>query len=247
MTIDDVQHYSAEEKARIIASYAEHELEARTKGIPVMGSGRVFRHAEDKLLVDPFECPTHWPRIGGVDFGWTHYAAFCELWWDRDLDIVYLVRTLRLKEQTPLEHCQAVRHWNLQWAWPHDGRNETLAGAGVALVKQYRDGKLDMLFEHAQFPPDGIEKTGGTSVEAGIQMMNDRMRGGRWKVFRGQNDGWLEEYRLYHRDPDGKLVKKNDDAISASRYALMMLRHARVAGWKSRFYQPLEYQPLGIV
>jgi hypothetical protein len=73
------------------------------------------------------------------------------------------------------------------------------------------------------------------------------MRGGRWKVFRGQNDGWLEEYRLYHRDPDGKLVKKNDDAISASRYALMMLRHARVAGWKERFYRPLEYQNLGIV
>jgi hypothetical protein len=51
----------------------------------------------------------------------------------------------------------------------------------------------------------------------------DRMRGGRWKVFRGQNDGWLEEYRLYHRDERGLLVKDNDDAISASRYALMMI------------------------
>jgi Terminase RNaseH-like domain len=61
-------------------------------------------------------------------------------------------------------------------------------------------------------------------------MMNNRMRGGRWKVFRGQNDGWLEEYRLYHRDPDGKLVKKSDDAISASRYALMMERMAPRVG-----------------
>jgi phage terminase large subunit-like protein len=39
MTIDDVNHYSVEEKARIVASYAPHELEARTKGVPVLGSG----------------------------------------------------------------------------------------------------------------------------------------------------------------------------------------------------------------
>jgi hypothetical protein len=77
--------------------------------------------------------------------------------------------------------------------------------------------------------------------------MADRMRGGRWKVFRAQNDAWLEEYRLYRRDADGRVVAENDDAISASRYGLMMRRHARTAGWKSRFYRPLEYPNRGIV
>ena len=38
----------------------------------------------------------------------THFAAFCECWWDRDLDIFYLVRTLRLREQTPLQHVEPV-------------------------------------------------------------------------------------------------------------------------------------------
>jgi len=75
-------------------------------------------------------------------------------------------------------------------------------------------------------------------VEAGIALMNDRMLGGRWKVFRGTNDGWLEEYRLYHRDSDGKHVKKNDDAISASRYALMKLRDART---DDNFNRPIVY------
>jgi len=37
MTIDDVQHYSDEEKKTIIASYPPHEKEARTKGIPALG------------------------------------------------------------------------------------------------------------------------------------------------------------------------------------------------------------------
>jgi phage terminase large subunit-like protein len=240
-TIDDALHFSEQEKAKVIASYRRHEVEARTRGIPVMGSGRVFAHAEDRLLVDPFEYPTHWTRIGGMDFGWTHYGAFCELWHDRDLDIIYLVRTLRLREQTPLEHVEAVRHWKLRWAWPHDGRNQTLAGAGVPLMKQYADGGLDMLFEHATF------EDGSNSVEAGIQMMNDRMRGGRWKVFRGRNDGWLEEYRLYHRDANGLLVKENDDAIAASRYALMMLRHARTNQQIADFNRKLVYPNLGIV
>src|SRR6516162_9525956 len=105
MTLDDAAHYSAEDKVRIAAQYPEHERATRTKGIPAMGSGRVFLVDEEKLLVDPFDCPSHWVRLGGIDFGWTHYAAFCECWWDRDLDVFYLVRTLRLREQ---RHCSTL-------------------------------------------------------------------------------------------------------------------------------------------
>lgn len=112
MTIDDVEHFNDKERAQIIDSYPEHEREARTRGVPTLGSGRIFTTAEEKLLVDPLDnIPTHWLRWGGMDFGWTHHAAFCELAWDRDQDIVYLIRTLRLREQTPLQHAEAVRSW----------------------------------------------------------------------------------------------------------------------------------------
>src|SRR5262245_5871168 len=43
MTIDDVAHYSPEEKARIIASYPSHELEARTKVFPCSGAAASSR------------------------------------------------------------------------------------------------------------------------------------------------------------------------------------------------------------
>jgi len=75
MTIDDVQHYSEEEKATIIASYPPHELEARTKGIPVLGSGRIFPVPEHALAIEHREFPDHWPKIGGMDFGWDHPFA----------------------------------------------------------------------------------------------------------------------------------------------------------------------------
>jgi hypothetical protein len=44
------------------------------------------------------------------------------------------------------------------------------------------------------------------------------------EVFKHHND-WWEEFRLYHRK-DGKVVKEGDDLMCATRYALMMIRHA---------------------
>lgn len=54
--------------------------------------------------------------------------------------------------------------------------------AGEDVAKQYQDAGPDMMHEHATF------EDGGVSVEAGVQEMHDRMRGGRWKVLRDQND-----------------------------------------------------------
>jgi phage terminase large subunit-like protein len=65
MTIEDAEHYSPEERAAIIASYPAHERKARTKGIPQLGSGRVYPIDEDEIKVAPFAIPTHWPQIGG--------------------------------------------------------------------------------------------------------------------------------------------------------------------------------------
>jgi hypothetical protein len=54
--------------------------------------------------------------------------------------------------------------------------------------------------------------------------MLQRIESGRFKVFKHLND-WFEEFRLYHRK-DGKVVKEGDDLMAATRYAIMMLRHA---------------------
>jgi hypothetical protein len=86
------------------------------------------------------------------------------------------------------------------------------------------------------FPADGGSSHArywdqrGNSIEASVMDMLDRMRGGRWKVFNGgANDGWLEEFRLLHRGQDGRIVCEGDDAISASRYALMMLSEGKTS------------------
>jgi phage terminase large subunit-like protein len=186
MTIDDVDHYSAEERARIIASYPAHELEARTKGIPTLGSGRIFPVSEELISCKQRDFPSHWPRIGGMDFGWDHPFAAVELYWDRDTDTVFIARTYRARETTPINHAAALRPWgkDLRWAWPRDGRRETLEGAGIALATQYREQGLEMMHEHSQF------EDGSVSVEAGLMDMLSRMQSGRFKVFGHLNDWW---------------------------------------------------------
>ena len=203
----------------------------------------MFPVEESKIAIDNRDFPSHWPRIGGMDFGWDHPFAAVELVWDRDVDCVYVARTHRLKEASPIVHAAALRAWGkeLRWAWPRDGNRETLEGAGIALSRQYADQGLNMLSEFAHF----VEGTGqkSVSVEAGLMDMLQRMESGRFKVFKHLND-WFEEFRLYHRK-DGKVVKEGHDLMCATRYALMMLRFASTARSYHNFRKPLVYPKQG--
>lgn len=229
MTIDDAEHYSPEERQAIIDSYPAHEREARTKGVPTLGSGRIFPVSEESIRIDPFDIPKHWVQVGGLDFGWDHPFGAVGCAWDRDADVFYVTKVYREREATPIIHAAALKPWGawLPWSWPHDGLQHD-KGSGEQLAAQYRAQGLNLLPERATFDD------GTNGVEAGLSDMLQRMQTGRWKVFSTCGE-WFEEFRLYHRK-DGKVVKERDDVISASRYALMMKRFAKVkadsAAWK---------------
>lgn len=219
MTIDDADHYTPEQRAAIIASYPAHERKARAKGIPILGSGRVFPIDEDEIKVTAFSIPEEWVQIGGLDFGWDHPTGAARLAWDRDTDTIYVTASWGQRETTPVIAAASLKPWGawLPWAWPHDGLQHD-KGSGKQLSILYEEQGLEMLRDHATF------EDGGNGVEAGIAEMLDRMQTGRWKVFEHLED-WFSEFRLYHRK-DGLIVKLSDDRISASRYAMMMKRFA---------------------
>lgn len=219
MTIEDAEHYTTQQRAAIIASYPEHEREARTKGIPQLGSGRVFTVPQTAITCAAFPLPDHWARIGGLDFGWDHPSAAVLLAWDRDTDTVYVTAAHRARENTPAMFAASVRPWGeWPWAWPHDGLQHD-KGSGDQLATLYRAQGLKMLPQRATF------EDGTSGLEAGIADMLDRMQTGRFKVFAHLAE-WFEEFGLYHRK-DGLIVKEHDDLLSATRYALMMRRFAR--------------------
>lgn len=221
MTIEDAEHYTAAQRASIIASYPEHERDARVKGMPTLGSGRVFPIADDKITVDAFTIPPDWAQINGLDFGWDHPFAAVRSAWDRDNDVWYVIACYRESKSTPVIHAASIKPWG-EWipcSWPHDGLQHD-KGSGDALAAQYGAQGLNMLPDRATF------EDGGNGVEAGVIEMLDMMQTGRFKVFAHLKE-WFDEFRLYHRK-DGKIVKERDDLLSASRYALMMKRFAEV-------------------
>lgn len=221
MTINDVAHYSEEQKRRILDSYPAHEREARAMGIPMLGSGRIFPISEELLKEQPLvTIPEHWKQIVGMDFGWDHPTAAVRLLYDADNDCVHVRNCYRQNERLPLIHAAAIKPWG-EWipvAWPHDGYQHD-KGSGEELAHQYKDHGLKMISHQACFPDDR-----GNGVEAGLMEMLDRMQTDRFKVDANLSQ-WWEEFRMYHRK-DGKIVKQYDDLMCATRYALMMLRYA---------------------
>lgn len=221
MTLDDAEHYTPEQRLAIIESYPEHERDARSKGIPILGSGRIFPVPEDRISESGLLIPAHWPRICGLDFGWDHPAAAVWMAWDRDADVVHVYDCYRIRESTPAMQSPSIRgrgHW-IPIAWPHDGLNHE-KGSGESLAALYRKEGLNMLAVRATF------EDGTNSVERGVLDMLTRMNKGQLKVAAHLND-WWEEFRMYHRQ-DGKIVKLRDDLMSATRYGMMMLRLAAV-------------------
>lgn len=218
ITWDDAPHLDDEAKAELLEEIPAHMREARTKGVPALGSGKVFPIPEEELMIEAFEIPSYWARLGGLDFGWDHPFAAVELAWDRDADQVFVINEFRMSQATPLIHAEHIKRWGfptMPWAWPHDGQQHS-KGDGQQLARLYSAHGLTMLPDFARF----ID--GSYGREAGIQLMLEYMETGRLKVFSHLSQ-WFEEFRLYHRK-NGKIVATREDLLSATRYGMMCLR-----------------------
>jgi len=227
MTIDDVPlggHISPDAKAKIIAGYLPHEREARARGLPMLGSGRIFSTPEPMLTEAPLEqVPAYWTKLWGIDFGIGHpFAAVLGIW-DNDNDVLHIHHCIRLSDAITLTQIAAMQKIgaNVPVAWPADGTNRD-PHSGEVIATTWRKMGAKMLPEHAQWAE------GGVSTEAGIAMWDEMEKTGRVKVASHLSD-WLEERRMYHRK-DGKIVKIKDDLMSATRMLFMSRRFARAVG-----------------
>lgn len=229
-TWDDAPHMTLEMREQKLATIPMHERDMRSKGTPFAGAGLIFPVVEESILVDPFEIPNHWTQLIGIDFGWDHPFAAGRIAHDRDNDTIYLVAEYWEQKATPPIHAAAIKPWG-EWipvVWPPDGL-QTEKGSGKTIAQQYRNQGLYMLPHHFTNPPEPgkDEGTGGIGVEPGLLEMLTRMQTGRFKVFKTCSK-FRQELRAYHRDKNNLVVKINDDVISATRYAVMSLRHARL-------------------
>lgn len=224
---DDVPHLSERAKEEILRSTMPTLRDARTKGIPALGSGAIYPIPESDIVVDPFEVPDFWPRIAGMDVGWKNTAVVW-LAHDRENDIVYVTTEYKAGRMEPMVHAHAIL---LRGSWipilvdpASRGRSQA---DGVALFDQYLKYGLRLILADNR-------------LEAGIHCVYERMLCGRLKVFSTCRN-WLSEYRLYRRDAQGRVVKEYDHLMDATRYAIFSgLQHARLRPVQKERFRPAQ-------
>lgn len=203
--------YLAEvEKEQLRKSMAPHELEAREKGIPSLGSGMVYPVAESAIVCDPFRVPEYWPRVYGLDFGWTAPTAALFAAIDRDNDVIYFFAEYALTELTPQQHATNLLNLGADWipgVFDPQGLQSSIKD-GDKLAQVYHDVGLKHLYR------------ADNAKEAGVAKALTRMQNGQLKIFSSLCQT-LKEYRIYGRDENGLIRKGNDHLMDCLRYVVM--------------------------
>lgn len=204
---DDVPHLTEETKAQLLASTPLYQRDARSKGIPQLGSGAIYPVPESEIVVPDFIIPDHWPRAYGMDVGWNRTAAPFGAW-DRESDIVYLYSEHYRGQAEPSIHADSIK---ARGKWVPGVMDPAARGRsqddGIQLIQKYKDLGLDI-------------EVANNTVESGIYEVWQRLSTGRLKVFKSMTN-WLSEYRLYRRDEKGRIVKQNDHIMDGTRYLIM--------------------------
>ena len=234
---DDAPHMTDEKKERLLDQYPSYQRDMRSKGDPMLGHGRIYDIGDDYITCDPLaDIPDHWYVIRGMDFGWDHPQAHIQLYEDRDNGIFYVAKAWKARHTSANDAWGVVKEWGeaVPTAWPQDGlQHEKARDDAVQQKVHYQKAGFKMLSEFATWPPvsdgPGKMKSGGNSVEQGLYEIADLMRKGNFRFVRGLTD-LFDEFRQYHRDEKGKVVKTKDDLLDAVRTAYMMRRYAMRVG-----------------
>lgn len=208
---DDVPHLNEEQKASLLASYPPYQRDARTKGMPQLGSGAIYPVAESEIMIDPFDIPLYWPRAYALDVGWNRTAA---VWGALDRETtpstLYLYSEHYRGHAEPSTHAAAIR---ARGAWMLGTIDPAARG------RSQKDGERLM----TNYIDLGLQLTPAeNAVEAGLFEVWQSMTIGTFKVFKTLQN-WLAEFRLYRRDEKGAIVKANDHLMDTTRYLKMMI------------------------
>lgn len=211
---DDAPHISDEEQTRFKSAIPAHELEARSKGVPSIGSGMVYPVSESVITYEPFDLPSHYYYVAGMDFGWKDPTALVFMAIDMDTSNMYVFHEYSLSEHTPKQHLmmlsEGVPAKYINWIpIVHDPAGGASSQKdGESLIHLYSKAGLSKMHK------------ANNSREAGAQTVLQALQNGRLKISKNCPK-ILSELRMYARDEKGKIKDGNDHLLDALRYAVM--------------------------
>lgn len=209
ITWDDVPHLSEEWKAQTLADFDDYERDARTRGLPSIGSGRIYPFQEVDITYDHFKIEDWFPRCYGLDVGYNRTAA---VWLaiDPNTNIIYVYDEYYVGQTVAAIHASAIKQ-----------RGEWIAGV-IDPASQQRSGNDGLSMLEIYLQEGLILDLAKNPVEAGISKISNLLATGQMKICRQRCPNLLKEFRTYRRDDKGRVAPKQEDhALDAWRYAVM--------------------------
>lgn len=208
-TWDDAPHLTEEAKEEMLEAYPPHQRDARSKGIPALGSGAIYPIPETDFVIQPIPIGAAWKHVYAMDVGWNNTAAVF-MAYDMDSDIVYVIGDYKRSQAEPTIHASAIKMRAKGEKQPgvidpaSSGANQI---DGRKMIDMYR--QLGLNLQEAE-----------NAVETGIYEVYSRLSSGRLRVF-NTCQSLINEYRVYRRDERGRVVKENDHCLDSLRYGIM--------------------------
>src|ERR1035437_5074816 len=103
---DDVPHLNEIDKSILLASIPPWARDARTKGIPQMGSGAIYPIPVSEISVSRFEIPKHWKRYAGMDVGGKTAAIWIAI--DPSTGVNYAYHEYYREGELPSTHTESI-------------------------------------------------------------------------------------------------------------------------------------------
>lgn len=203
---EEVHHIDEKSKAELLATVPAYQKDARSKGVPVLGSGLIYPMAETDMRVADFPIQDYWKRAWSFDTGW-NWAACVWGAYNPEAKITYIYAVYKRGQADPATHVEAIR-----------ARGTWIPGVGDAADINKLDGRQMIQIYRDDYKLDMVLPV--KAVEAGLYKVWCALAAGQLKVFSSCAQ-WFEEVRFYARDEQGNIIKKNDHLMDATRYLLM--------------------------
>lgn len=207
----DVPHVTYTAMNEQLQGMPESLRDAKSKGIPALGSGAVYPVNPETVFVEPFPIPKHWKRCFAMDFGWEDPTAvlWCAINPDDGVKFVYSEH-YQSKAVTVI-HADAIKQRNVQAGFKIPGVCDPSGGGRTSsdgkLVKDIYRNEHDLQMADSK-----------NSLAPGIQQVLDNLATGKLFIF-NTCPNTKAEYKKYRYEKGA--LKGADHLMDCLRYLIL--------------------------